>query len=285
MGCKQGKASQPTARSAGLEDAVKSPLLLGSQDVSAKIKDADPRLSTEASMKTFPGNMKPDIPISDEQETEPGSQHETFTAATSTEPESEIPCSLDDAQHATAQQALPMEQADNKAQCCLDPESSSPTMKCQQEQTIYGAWSEATISGTTLIFHDTRETVAIQFMNPREFKMIWKGENCKAALRDDGRLHWSDGDIWTRAKPATTTAPSLAKEEELRAEALKNASIRGHYDRSFNFQGASVTTAADIQKAGEAAAARAKDERSGLGGCKLLSEEKTARKERPVCCC
>lgn len=289
MGCKQGKASPLAARSAGSEDAVKSPLLLGSEDASAKIKAV-----------TDSTDIVPDIPISDEQETEPGSQQETFTAATSTEPESEMPVSphpCDDIETAPVAEALQgaagpspatqssshREQADSKALWCLDPESSSPIIRCQEERTVYGAWSEATISGTTLIFHDTRETVALQLINSKEFRMMWKGENCKAVLRDDGKLHWSDGDVWSRAKPAPTTAASLAKENELRMETLKNAAIQNN--RSFNFPGPGVTTAADVQKAGEAAAARANAERSGNNDSKAASEEKPARKERPVCCC
>jgi len=60
-----------------------------------------------------------------------------------------------------------------------------------------GHWTKATIEKGILTWKEGEE-VAIQTLSANTFQMWYLGVNCTAEMRDDGKLHWDDGDLWTR---------------------------------------------------------------------------------------
>lgn len=278
MGCSQGKTSQPTAKpaKAGSENttswcedtlgsnAKKSPTLLGSEDKSSSIKD--PMMTSQASVK---------IPLLIE-ETEANETYETLAGSTSTEPESEMPAASPQSPRSENVNTTPEQEAGTTGHS--DSGSATPARESEKDHSIQGAWNVATIAGTVLTFNSSGETVDIQIPNPKECRMVWKGISCTGVLRQDGRLQWSDGDVWSRdrqspARPVQT-AEALANEEKLRQETLRKAAEQN--TRSMNLP---AVTAADVRRAGEVAA-QSKVDASGNA-----APDKPARKERQNCCC
>lgn len=60
-----------------------------------------------------------------------------------------------------------------------------------------GDWTWATIDEHKLIWKEGEE-VAIQPLSATTFQMRYEGISNTAELRHDGKLHWDDGDVWTR---------------------------------------------------------------------------------------
>lgn len=282
MGCNHGKTSQPDklvrtesekhAKSWD-QDTLGSHVktLLGNEDAASHIKD--PNLIPKLSLSS-PTAMDA-IPLLEDPAA--NQTHETLAGSTSTEPESEVPGATsprsprfgDDADNAHGQETA--------ATCTPDGAA--------EENSIHGTWNVATIVGTLLTFNSSGETVDIDIVNPTQCRMVWKGHSCTGVLREDGKLHWSDGDVWSRDRQApVSTAASLANQEKPKVETLRQgASGQRHHaeqnDRSLNLPGGGAT-AEDVRRAGEAWA-RIKGEASG----KAASEEKPPRKERLSCCC
>jgi hypothetical protein len=68
-----------------------------------------------------------------------------------------------------------------------------------------GMWGPACISKGVLTWSEGEEVV-ISVLNERRFSMNYVGKSFVADLDNDGRLHWDDGDVWTR----TDTKPNVA---------------------------------------------------------------------------
>merc|ERR1712187_1086006 len=61
-------------------------------------------------------------------------------------------------------------------------------------QKLEGDWDKGTIRGDVL--HGTNG--AKVGITKTAFEMVFEGSRYKAELQSDGKLHWSDGDIWTK---------------------------------------------------------------------------------------
>jgi len=65
-----------------------------------------------------------------------------------------------------------------------------------------GKWKDkGTIRGKTLIWESGTE-VLLEFTSSTTVNMMFQGEVYHGELLLDGRLRWSDGDIWIRADPS-----------------------------------------------------------------------------------
>jgi len=87
-----------------------------------------------------------------------------------------------------------------------------------KELQLNGSWSSEkkpdlikSISGDTLVWSNG-EQVLVQIINAKSFSILSRaGETHSAELnQDDGKLHWSDGDVWFRREPDLTGAWSNA---------------------------------------------------------------------------
>jgi len=76
-------------------------------------------------------------------------------------------------------------------------ESSSPTVDLQASD-CDGEWNRGTICGRTLTWNEG-EAVALKIITARTLQLTYLGTTYTGELRDDCRLHWDDGDIWTRS--------------------------------------------------------------------------------------
>merc|ERR1712232_885451 len=66
-----------------------------------------------------------------------------------------------------------------------------------EADSIEGTWNIGTIKGDKLTWDDgevTQLTAQTQFT----LSVMFSGQLYTAELRDDGKLHWSDGDVWER---------------------------------------------------------------------------------------
>lgn len=284
MGCQHGKASHPTAPAAklGSEDIVKSLLLLGNEAKSAAI--ADPRLVAQGMVKSSDEQPK----LSDEQpisEDHAAEQYDFF-ASTSPEPESERAPAVEVVSANTGQLS-----AAATSSLLVTPHSHAH----EEDSTIYGDWGEATISGTTLTFKSTGNTVALELIHSKEFQMTHEGNILRAVLAEDGKLHWSHGDVWSRVSKEATALPSNACEtkehdnvwsrEYMEAEAKRNAALQNHpHAQQLLFPHAAVNMAEHVSNAGGTADMQRKAEVANVKG-EVATEEKTVRKERQTCCC
>jgi serine/threonine protein kinase len=86
------------------------------------------------------------------------------------------------------------------------PKVSGVGDKVQEQLTsqIDGHWNKALISGTTVEWKSGGLN-PLERISPTEVRLTMDdGESFMGELRDDGKLHWSDGDIWTKADDAGT---------------------------------------------------------------------------------
>jgi len=85
-----------------------------------------------------------------------------------------------------------------------------------KEASIEGAWTGGFIDGTNLSWNDgTQATIVI--ITPKKFTVTVEDEVVSAELEDDGKLHWSDGDVWMKASD-DAKATRQCKNPELSAE-------------------------------------------------------------------
>jgi hypothetical protein len=111
------------------------------------------------------------------------------------------------------------------------------------EAAFDGMWSKAYIHRNLLTwFEGTWDAplspVVIKVVTTNRFEMTWGPMYC-AELRDDGRLHWDDGDVWTRVQPkfegswrdATISKNRLTwnEGEEVAIDMLSHSSFRMFY--------------------------------------------------------
>jgi len=69
---------------------------------------------------------------------------------------------------------------------------------CRIDEGIDGGWSKGTISGTKLKWHEGYVS-RLERVSSREWTLdATDGGTYTAKLEGDGRLHWSDGDVWCR---------------------------------------------------------------------------------------
>jgi hypothetical protein len=82
-----------------------------------------------------------------------------------------------------------------------------------------GSWTQARISASKLTWNEG-EDVEIQCTSSTTFTMKYLGSTYHAKLQGDCKLHWSDGDVWTRkieeveqAAPVKLLPPWLARNQ------------------------------------------------------------------------
>merc|ERR1712046_6795 len=73
------------------------------------------------------------------------------------------------------------------------------------------------MGGSTLTLKGTGDIISLKVVSPTELQV--PSEGFSAVLKEDGKLHWSDGDIWVR-------------EGEVRSEDLDNRSVDRSEERS-----------------------------------------------------
>merc|ERR1712187_1086673 len=88
------------------------------------------------------------------------------------------------------------------------------------EARFLGAWGPASISENSLAWNEG-ESVKIDVVNEKQLSMTYFNrygslETFFAELRADGRLHWNDGDVWSRGN----VFPSWKQREQCRDESL-----------------------------------------------------------------
>eukprot|EP00931_Biecheleriopsis_adriatica_P120047 TRINITY_DN9519_c0_g1_i1.p1 TRINITY_DN9519_c0_g1~~TRINITY_DN9519_c0_g1_i1.p1 ORF type:complete len:486 (-),score=84.17 TRINITY_DN9519_c0_g1_i1:46-1503(-) len=103
----------------------------------------------------------------------------------------------------------------------------------------------ATISGLEMCWHNEDETVhALQRKSANELVYSVDGVCYTALLRDDGKLEWSDGDVWVRR------APHVSEEKRSLSMLVHNISSLGKSDtRDARAETWLVTTLASLQSA------------------------------------
>merc|ERR1712066_200072 len=64
-----------------------------------------------------------------------------------------------------------------------------------------GTWGPASIRKGVLTWNED-EQVMLEILSRSEFRMTYNGQWLIARAKADGKLHWSDGDVWSRKLPA-----------------------------------------------------------------------------------
>lgn len=75
-----------------------------------------------------------------------------------------------------------------------------------------GNWDGRVIEGTLLTWKDGA-TSALEQKSPTEFSCVLKGCTYQGKLKADGKLHWSDGDVWVRNQAAREQVPKIKQPE------------------------------------------------------------------------
>merc|ERR1719189_2714733 len=96
----------------------------------------------------------------------------------------------------------------NTEQSLEFPDDLSPPTCDLQESDLDGDWNRGTICGRTLTWNEG-EVVALTIISGRTLQLTYLGTTYTGELREDCRLHWDDGDIWTRPHlKSTAVVPS-----------------------------------------------------------------------------
>jgi len=118
-----------------------------------------------------------------------------------------------------------------------------------------GQWSRGVISGDKLTWRDgtvPASEAQIQIVDGRKLETTWNGSSYTGELRDDDRIYWSDGDVWTRQK--VTRRPTIqlcgTKADGDNGFAISSEELEG-FVRANNLGAAACTSA----KSGEAVVA------------------------------
>jgi cold shock CspA family protein len=69
---------------------------------------------------------------------------------------------------------------------------------------FHGTWGPARIHNGKLTWNEG-EDIVINVESASKFSMSYLGSTYSAELCDDGKLHWNDGDVWTRRDAQPTT--------------------------------------------------------------------------------
>merc|ERR1712190_92628 len=64
-----------------------------------------------------------------------------------------------------------------------------------------GSWDPASIQKGVLTWNE-REQVLLEILSGSEFRMVYDGQWLIARVQADGKLHWNDGDVWSRKLPS-----------------------------------------------------------------------------------
>merc|ERR1712187_898549 len=62
--------------------------------------------------------------------------------------------------------------------------------------------------------------MGLKVLSPTTISMLCDGDTCTAELREDGRLHWDDGDIWEKLEHASDAGPPQNKSDSLSVQPL-----------------------------------------------------------------
>merc|ERR1719189_3089427 len=96
----------------------------------------------------------------------------------------------------------------NTEQSLEFPDDLSPPTCDLQESDFDGDWNRGTICGRTLTWNEG-EVVALTIISGRTLQLTYVGSAYTGELQDDGRLHWDDGDIWTRRHQSSSPTAAL----------------------------------------------------------------------------
>lgn len=91
-----------------------------------------------------------------------------------------------------------------------DEEGANLPLAAPKGHTLDGSWNKGTIAGTTLTWRKSRHETDLELLSPTKVRMTMKGTEYTGVLHEDGKLHWSDGDVWMKG---TSTPQRLLGEE------------------------------------------------------------------------
>jgi len=81
--------------------------------------------------------------------------------------------------------------------CKKDDMQSLNQHATHQRSKFDGTWGPACLKEGTLTWNEG-EVVEVEILSDTQFRMVYVGQVYSAELRSDGKLHWSDGDEWSR---------------------------------------------------------------------------------------
>jgi antitoxin component of MazEF toxin-antitoxin module len=91
--------------------------------------------------------------------------------------------------------------------CTKDETQTFDHHPTHEDSKFDGVWGPACLRKGVLTWNEG-EDVEVDVLSDTKFRMTYVGKVCSAELRRDGKLHWSDGDVWSRRSiPCTTDLP------------------------------------------------------------------------------
>lgn len=171
-----------------------------------------------------------------------------------------------------------------------------------------GDWSNGTISGNKLTWTDGNIAEVIVDEVARTIQLAFRGSAYSGRLCVDGKIHWSDGDVWCRKglqvveqQPASvelhTDAAAKAQQPMIPASAPVNHSVADAPAEPVQVikEAAFQSVVTEKEQTGSEQMTHAANETVGVGngrcaqaGSPSQAKEKTSsspRKERCMCCC
>lgn len=80
------------------------------------------------------------------------------------------------------------------------------------EASVEGTWSAGSISGTTLTWSDGKQST-ISMITPKKFTVTLGSVTLTAELKYDGKIYWSDDDVWEKKAPPGSPSRITEKRE------------------------------------------------------------------------
>lgn len=80
------------------------------------------------------------------------------------------------------------------------------------EASVEGTWSAGSISGTTLTWSDGKQST-ISMITPKKFTVTLGSVTLAAELKYDGKIYWSDDDVWVKKAPPGSPSRITEKRE------------------------------------------------------------------------
>lgn len=92
--------------------------------------------------------------------------------------------------------------------CAKDASHTSDCRRTYEDLKFDGVWGPARLKKGVLTWNEG-EAVEVDVLSEVQFRITYVGRVYSAELRSDGKLHWSDGDVWSRrCTPCTTDHPA-----------------------------------------------------------------------------
>lgn len=150
----------------------------------------------------------------------------------------------------------------------------------EKESPFDGKWSEGAISGTSLTFKSGIKNT-IEILDGKQCKMTLRGKSYTGKLKD-GKLHWSDGDVWTRDPEDVKDKLTEKKDKKDKKEAKKNKKEAKPVDpdaRSRSREGKPVSEASEGKESPKDVKKKKKEKKEKKQKVKEASEQDVADKQ------